>query len=124
LRPQCCIQRDPGGRSLRAHKPSAEFDIGANLLTLDRVIPEDVDGYPVNYGFVPQTISYDGDPFDALALGPALPGGTLVDGVVVGVLLMEDEKGSPGPASSIHPRRPPAPLTDTRRGGRTCGRDV
>jgi inorganic pyrophosphatase len=57
------------------------------------VIPEAIGGYPVNYGFVPQTISYDGDPFDILVLGPALPGGTLVRGAIVGLLHMEDEKG-------------------------------
>ena len=47
----------------------------------------------MNYGFVPQTVSYDGDPFDVLVLGPALPGGELVLGVIVGVMFMEDEKG-------------------------------
>jgi inorganic pyrophosphatase len=56
-------------------------------------MPADVGGYPVNYGFVPQTISYDGDPFDALVLGPPLPGGRLVRGTIVGLMLMEDEKG-------------------------------
>jgi inorganic pyrophosphatase len=50
----------------------------------------------VNYGFVPQTISYDGDPFDALVLGPPIPGGRLVRGVIVGFMLMEDEKGWDG----------------------------
>jgi inorganic pyrophosphatase len=70
-----------------------EFDMRANALAIDRIIPEDIGGYPVNYGFVPQTVSYDGDPFDALVLGPALQGGDVVRGVVVGLLLMEDEKG-------------------------------
>ena len=57
------------------------------------MIPVDIGGYPVNYGFVPQTVSYDGDPFDALVLGPPLPDGRLVRGVIVGVMFMEDEKG-------------------------------
>ena len=70
-----------------------EFDIKANTRAVDRVMPASVGGYPVNYGFVPQTISYDGDPFDILVLGPALPGGELVRGAIVGVLFMEDEKG-------------------------------
>jgi len=47
----------------------------------------------VNYGMVPQTISYDGDPFDALVLGPAIPGGRLVRGIIVGLMLMDDETG-------------------------------
>ncbi len=70
-----------------------EFAMDKNTRAADRVMPDDLGGYPVNYGFVPQTISYDGDPFDVLALGPALPGGTVVPGVVVGVMFMEDEKG-------------------------------
>jgi inorganic pyrophosphatase len=70
-----------------------EFDMRANRRTIDRVMPSAIGGYPVNYGFVPQTISYDGDPFDALVLGPPLRGGQVIRGVVVGLMLMEDEKG-------------------------------
>jgi inorganic pyrophosphatase len=70
-----------------------EFDMKANVRKVDRVMPAEVGGYPVNYGFVPQTISYDGDPFDILVLGPALPGGEFVRGAIVGVMFMEDEKG-------------------------------
>jgi inorganic pyrophosphatase len=70
-----------------------EFDMGRNTRAIDRVMSEQVGGYPVNYGFVPQTVSYDGDPFDVLVLGPALPGGEIVRGVIVGVMYMEDEKG-------------------------------
>jgi inorganic pyrophosphatase len=77
----------------RGDRRKWEFDIGANARAIDRVIPEDVGGYPVNYGFVPQTISYDGDPFDVLVLGPPLAGGTMVRGVVVGLMRMDDEKG-------------------------------
>jgi inorganic pyrophosphatase len=57
------------------------------------MIPTSIGGYPVNYGFVPQTVSYDGDPFDALVLGPPLPDGRFVRGIAVGVMYMEDEKG-------------------------------
>jgi inorganic pyrophosphatase len=42
---------------------------------------------------VPQTVSYDGDPFDVLVLGPPIAGGQLVRGVAVGLMHMEDEKG-------------------------------
>jgi inorganic pyrophosphatase len=77
----------------RGDRRKWEFDMVRNDRALDRVIPESIGGYPVNYGFVPQTISYDGDPFDVLVLGPAIPGGQLVKGAIVGLLLMEDEKG-------------------------------
>jgi inorganic pyrophosphatase len=70
-----------------------EFDMREHTRAIDRMIPAAIGGYPVNYGFVPQTVSYDGDPFDALVLGPPLDGGRLVRGVIVGLMFMEDEKG-------------------------------
>ena len=77
----------------RGDRRKWEFRMAANGRAIDRLIPDSVGGYPVNYGFVPQTVSYDGDPFDVLVLGPAVDGGTLVRGVIVGLMLMEDEKG-------------------------------
>jgi inorganic pyrophosphatase len=77
----------------RGDRRKWEFDMRANRRAIDRMIPESIGGYPVNYGFVPQTVSYDGDPFDALVLGPPLPDGRFVRGVAVGVMFMEDEKG-------------------------------
>lgn len=77
----------------RGDRRKWELNMATNLRAIDRVIPEQIGGYPVNYGFVPQTISYDGDPFDALVLGPSLPGGEMVTGVIVGLMWMEDEKG-------------------------------
>src|SRR5262245_10271829 len=62
----------------RGDRQKFELDLATNARRLDRMIPEQVGGYPVNYGFVPQTVSYDGDPFDALVLGPPLEGGTIV----------------------------------------------
>jgi len=77
----------------RGDRRKWEFNIAANRRAVDRTLPESVGGYPVNYGFVPQTISYDGDPFDVLVLGPPIEGGQLVKGVIVGLMRMEDEKG-------------------------------
>lgn len=77
----------------RGDRRKWELDMRANTRGIDRVIPESVGGYPVNYGFVPQTVSYDGDPFDVLVLGPAIDGGQTVRGVVVGLMYMEDDKG-------------------------------
>ena len=50
--------------------------------------------YPCNYGYIPQTLSDDGDPVDVLVITPV----PLIPGVVVtcrplGVLQMEDEAG-------------------------------
>jgi inorganic pyrophosphatase len=77
----------------RGERQKFELDMAANARRLDRIIPEQIGSYPVNYGFVPQTVSYDGDPFDALVLGPPIEGGTLVRGVIVGLMQMEDNKG-------------------------------
>lgn len=73
----------------KAHK----LDMAKNAPVLDRVVPDKVGGYPVNYGIVPQTVSSDGDPLDVLVLGPAIPTGTLVKGAVVGLMHMRDETG-------------------------------
>jgi inorganic pyrophosphatase len=77
----------------RGDRRKWEFNMGANRRAVDRTMPESVGGYPVNYGFVPQTVSYDGDPFDVLVLGPPIEGGRLVRGVIVGLMRMEDETG-------------------------------
>ena len=77
----------------RGERRKFEFDMQKHERFIDRVMPDSLGGYPVNYGFVPQTVSYDGDPFDALVLGPPLQGGTSVKGTIVGLMHMEDEKG-------------------------------
>ena len=50
--------------------------------------------YPGNYGFVPHTLSADGDPVDVLIANqrPILPG-AVVNCRPIGVLMMEDEAG-------------------------------
>jgi inorganic pyrophosphatase len=74
----------------RGERRKWEFHMAKNTRAIDRIIPASIGGYPINYGFVPQTVSYDGDPFDALVLGPAIGGGRLVQGVVVGLMQMMD----------------------------------
>ena len=50
--------------------------------------------YPCNYGYIPQTLSDDGDPVDVLVITPyALSPGVVVTCRAVGVLMMEDEAG-------------------------------
>ncbi|CAN5362123.1 hypothetical protein BH23ACI1_BH23ACI1_25100 [soil metagenome] len=70
-----------------------EFDIGKNRLELNRTIPASLGGYPTGYGFIPQTIGVDGDPFDGLVVGGDAPAGELVRGHVLGIMHMTDEKG-------------------------------
>ena len=74
----------------RGESQKWEFRIPLNRREVDRVIPPELGGYPINYGFLPQTVSYDGDPADVLVLGPALDGGTVVRGRIVGLMEMTD----------------------------------
>src|SRR6476619_5006224 len=58
--------------------------------------------YPTNYGYVPKTISGDGDPVDVLVITPV----PLIPGVVVtcrpiGILKMEDEAGEDGKVLAV-----------------------
>lgn len=50
--------------------------------------------YPLNYGFIPNTLSDDGDPTDVLVVSPQpVAPGTVLRARPVGVLTMEDEHG-------------------------------
>jgi inorganic pyrophosphatase len=50
--------------------------------------------YPGNYGFIPHTLSGDGDPCDVIVANTrAIIPGAVISCRVVGVLLMEDESG-------------------------------
>jgi inorganic pyrophosphatase len=60
--------------------------MAVNAPVIERVLPTHAEGIPVNRGFVPQTVSYDGDPIEVFLLGPAVAGGTVVPSVVVGFM--------------------------------------
>lgn len=74
----------------RGESKKWEFRIPLNRREVDRTIPRELGGYPINYGFLPRTVSYDGDPADVLVLGPPLEGGTIVQGRMVGLMQMVD----------------------------------
>jgi inorganic pyrophosphatase len=70
-----------------------EFDKDSGFLTVDRFIATPM-YYPCNYGFVPNTLSDDGDPADVLVVTPfPIKAGSVIQARAVGVLVMEDEKG-------------------------------
>jgi inorganic pyrophosphatase len=74
----------------RGESTKWEFRIPLNRREVDRMIPPELGGYPTNYGFLPRTISYDGDPADVLVLGPPIAGGEVVKGRIVGLMQMTD----------------------------------
>lgn len=70
-----------------------EMDKAAGTMVVDRFLYTSM-RYPGNYGFIPHTLSEDGDPADALIISQR----TLVPGAVIatrpiGVMKMRDEAG-------------------------------
>src|SRR5699024_479928 len=50
--------------------------------------------YPCNYGYIPQTLSEDGDPVDVLVIAPfPVQVGSVIRCKALGVMQMEDEAG-------------------------------
>ncbi|HEY2215183.1 MAG TPA: inorganic diphosphatase [Acidimicrobiales bacterium] len=70
-----------------------EYDHEDHVIRLDRRLFT-ATAYPADYGFVPDTLSDDGDPLDALVLvaDPTFPG-CVVRARVLGVFFMRDEAG-------------------------------
>jgi len=75
-----------------------EMDKDAGTLVVDRFLYTPM-AYPGNYGFVPHTLSEDGDPIDVLvANSRELVPGCVINVRPIGVLVMEDNAG---PAEKI-----------------------
>lgn len=70
-----------------------EFDKDSGAIMVDRFIQVSMH-YPCNYGFVPHTLSDDGDPIDVMVVSnyPVVPG-CVIKCRPIGVLIMEDESG-------------------------------
>ena len=78
-----------------------EVDKESGAIFVDRFMSTSMH-YPTNYGYVPRTISGDGDPVDVLVITPV----PLIPGVVVtcrpiGILQMEDEAGMDGKVLAV-----------------------
>ena len=70
-----------------------EMDKEAGTLVVDRFLYTSM-RYPGNYGFIPHTLSGDGDPCDVLVANTrAIVPGAVISVRPVGVLLMEDDGG-------------------------------
>lgn len=70
-----------------------EFDKKSGFIFVDRMLNTAMH-YPCNYGFIPKTLSDDGDPADVLVIAK-LPiiSGAVLECRPIGVLMMEDEAG-------------------------------
>ena len=70
-----------------------EMDKDAGALVVDRFLYTSM-RYPGNYGFIPHTLSGDGDPCDVIVANTrAIAPGAIMACRIVGVLIMEDEAG-------------------------------
>ena len=85
-----------------------ELDKISGALFVDRFLHTAM-FYPGNYGFIPRTLSRDGDPCDVIIPGhvPVVPG-AIVRCRPVGALIMEDEAGQDEkilavPVDKLHP---------------------
>ncbi|MDR3055913.1 MAG: inorganic diphosphatase [Zoogloeaceae bacterium] len=86
-----------------------ELDKASGCVMVDRFMATPMH-YPYDYGFIPHTLSEDGDPVDVLVIAPyALQPGVVVHCRPLGVLEMEDEAGKDAklvavPVSRLTPR--------------------
>lgn len=78
-----------------------EVDKETDAIFVDRFMSTAMQ-YPTNYGYVPQTISGDGDPVDVLVITPfpLLPG-VVVPCRALGILKMTDEAGEDGKVLAV-----------------------
>ena len=78
-----------------------EVDKDSGAIFVDRFMTTAM-YYPCNYGYVPQTLSGDGDPVDVLVITPyALVPGVVVPCRALGILKMEDEAGMDGKVLAV-----------------------
>ena len=75
------------------HPIKYELDKDSGTLVVDRFLHTPMT-YPGNYGFVPHTLSEDGDPIDVVVANtrPLVPG-CVINVRPIGVLVMEDDGG-------------------------------
>ncbi len=70
-----------------------EMDKDTGALFVDRFVSTAM-FYPANYGYVPMTLSDDGDPVDVLVMTPyPVISGSVISCRAIGMLQMTDEKG-------------------------------
>jgi inorganic pyrophosphatase len=77
----------------QSHPIKYEVDKETGIPFVDRFMSTAMH-YPCNYGYIPQTLSEDGDPTDVLVISPfPLMMGSVIRSRPVGMLQMEDESG-------------------------------
>lgn len=76
-----------------SHPIKYEIDKASGMVMVDRFLGTSM-VYPCEYGFIPHTLSEDGDPVDVLVIAPfSLHPGSVIRCRPVGMLKMTDESG-------------------------------
>ncbi len=90
----------------RGSRNKYEVDHTTGRIRLDRRLFS-ATTYPTEYGFIPDTLSEDGDPLDVLVLteDPTFPG-CWIEVRPVGVMWMEDDAGRDAKVLCVHHREP------------------
>lgn len=92
-----------------------EMDKASGALVVDRFLYTPM-RYPGNYGFIPHTLSGDGDPCDVLVANTrAIVPGAVMSVRPVGVLIMEDDGGQDEKIIAVPSRRLTARYESIRR---------
>ena len=83
----CIVEIPKGSRN------KYEYDHEHDVIKLDRFLFSSV-VYPTDYGFIPDTLSLDGDPLDVMVLvsEPTFPG-CMIEVKPIGLFRMEDDQG-------------------------------
>lgn len=90
------------------HPVKYELDKESGAMYVDRFLHTSMI-YPGNYGFIPHTLSEDGDPCDILVVGQSpVVSGAIVRSRPIGALYMQDEAGGDEkilavPIDKLHP---------------------
>jgi inorganic pyrophosphatase len=83
----CLVEIPKGSRN------KYEYDHDMDVIKLDRFLFSSM-VYPTDYGFIPDTLSLDGDPLDAMVLvsEPTFPG-CVIEVKAIALFRMQDDKG-------------------------------
>lgn len=94
------IIENPVGSSLVKYETDKE-----GHMVVDRFLQAAMN-YPGNYGYIPDTLSEDGDPVDILVIEKiAVQPGIRLPAIPIGVLFIEDEKGKDEKVIAVPPAR-------------------
>ncbi len=90
----------------KGKRTKTELDKVSGLYKVDRILQGSFI-YPANYGFIPRTLSGDGDPLDVLVLGQdSIPTGAYLEARAIGYVRMTDDGKPDDKIIAVHVNDP------------------